>query len=437
MLFSRLYHTLFVLLYLYTLRSLAFPFAPQLDAYNDVFDNPSGPSSCKQKGPLPMPSGAELTSIDMGSNASLAAYWTADEKKDKVTHTIVVIHGARRDADVYWSTINDALQARYGSGNSNVTVVAPIFFSAKLNKKQYTSRQLAWGEVNSWQPGEGSIHPSGVRISSYKAIEILFNHLADKKVYPNMRNVTLVGHSGGAQLVSRVATVVPTLPDLYFRFVVADPSSNPYFTPDRPVVDGAQDPKECSLFNSWRYGFENFTVPEYKKREPLEHFLSYVKRDVVHLNGALDTVANGDQECMAILQGGPLRIVRNLVWWKYLNLLAGTTSKLDLFPGKFSHLPDWSEAAQGEIRSRLSVIPDMEHDNTILSSPQGQSTIFDDDNITTGWLPDKKNAACLRDSLKTDASSGKDSCLNSATSIRSNVAVVAAIVAGIIAFIIM
>ena len=109
MLFSRLYHTLFVLLYLYTLRSLAFPFAPQLDAYNDVFDNPSGPSSCKQKGPLPMPSGAELTSIDMGSNASLAAYWTADEKKDKVTHTIVVIHGARRDADVYWSTINLSL----------------------------------------------------------------------------------------------------------------------------------------------------------------------------------------------------------------------------------------------------------------------------------------------------------------------------------------
>ena len=39
--------------------------------------------------------------------------------------------------------------------------------------------------------------------------------------------------------------------------------------------------------------------------------------------------------------------------------------------------------------------------------------------------------------MKTDASSGKDSCLNSATSIRSNVAVVAAIIAGIIAFIIM
>ena len=56
-----------------------------------------------------------------------------------------------------------------------------------------------------------------------------------------MKNITMIGHGGGAQLINRYAATGkdPQSPKIYIRYVVGDPSSSPYFTEHRPVTGRA------------------------------------------------------------------------------------------------------------------------------------------------------------------------------------------------------
>ena len=117
------------------------------------------------------------------------------------------MHGSDRDGYNYWQTIYNVTQREIKARNRNVDpntiVVAPEFYSAKLNSGQYTKKQLAWGDSNMWMPGEESVHPPGSAVSSYDALTKLLHHFSDKRLYPQMRNITLTGHSGGGQVVNR------------------------------------------------------------------------------------------------------------------------------------------------------------------------------------------------------------------------------------------
>lgn len=84
---------------------------------------------------------------------------------------------------------------------------------------------------------------------------------------------------------------------LHIRYITGDPSSSVYFTEDRPNGTGINK-SDCEWYNTWRYGFTNFTGTLQGKKEPQEYFEEYVKRDLVALVANDDTDANGDQYCM-------------------------------------------------------------------------------------------------------------------------------------------
>ncbi|PWN41843.1 hypothetical protein IE81DRAFT_156142 [Ceraceosorus guamensis] len=305
-----------------------------------------------------------------------------------------MIHGKLRNGGEYWTTMNNVLQsaidANYKGVDENAIVIAPQFYSTKFNEKQYSKNELAWPDVNAWQAGDPASHPDDTQLTSIDALDAIIESLADQDTYPALTNVTVVGHGGGGQLGQRYATIAKNQPsNIHIRYIHGDPSSGVYFTKDRPLTDeSVASIADCPLYNTWRYGFDNFTGTADGLKKPEEYFQQYISRDVVSIVGYQDTTAGGDQYCMALLQGGVARRDRNLAWWQYINTLARTNEDLTGFPGNFSELPDWSNLSQGIIGTKLVVVEDADHDaEKVFESDVGRAALFDVDNLPTGWRP--------------------------------------------------
>lgn len=172
----------------------------------------------------------------------------------------------------------------------------------------------------------------------------------------------------------------------------------------------------CLVFSSHRYGFQNFTGTLSGIRSPQEYFEEYVKRDLVALVANDDTSENGDQYCMAQIQGGVARRDRSLSYWAYVQILAGTGFDLTDWPGVFDLLPNCEFDFEAEITCRKSsdlipilssfslgshlsgnwtnhnlvIVENVGHDAAeVFGSSLGRSALFEADKnkIQPGWRP--------------------------------------------------
>lgn len=347
-------------------------------------------------GRITPPEGAELASIKLNDKdkPKLAVFISDKVEKRRVEHAFIIIHGKLRDGDYYWETMDKvvkrAQEVNYPGATRESVIIAPQLFSTVFNSGQYTARQLAWGDLNAWQAGSVATHPSGTNFSSMDALDALLGDVSDRSKYPNMKNVTIVGHGGGGQLVQRYAAVGKDPPaHISVRYIHGDASSCAYFTTDRPIMkDESTAPSACEFYNTWRYGFDQFPGTIDGRKSPKEYFRQYITRDVISMVGYRDVKSNGDTSCMARAQGGNKRRDRNLVWYRYINTLARTSEDLHGFPGRFGNLPDWSSVSNGSVSLRLSVVEDADHDVAeVLQSKNGLSALFSDGEVYAGWRP--------------------------------------------------
>ncbi|KAJ1018766.1 hypothetical protein NDA13_006453 [Ustilago tritici] len=345
-----------------------------------------------------VPNGASLVSLPITSSASLATYWTANPNNATATIAYIMMHGKLRNGGDYWTIMNEVLQQaaanKHAGAVATSIVTAPQFYSARLNSGQYTSKQLAFADTNVWQAGEAAVRPAGTNVTSLDALDTLLTEFSTTSRYPNMKQITFIGHGGGGQLISRYAVVGAGLPSgskIQLRYVVGDPSSNPYFTLDRPLQDPSVANKaSCPLFNRWRYGFDCFSgTTAAGPLTPQEYFARLASRDVRWVVGYQDTDGDGDNTCMAKLQGGAARRDRNLSWWRYINTLAGTNQDLTGFPGALPGMVSWSNLTKGSLNHRLTVVYDADHSaEKVYTSMEGTSALFDDSaNVQLGWRP--------------------------------------------------
>jgi hypothetical protein len=180
------------------------------------------------------------------------------------------------------------------------------------------------------------------------------------------------------------------------------------------MADGDDLPSKssCEYYNTWRYGFDNFTGTADGKKTPQQYFQQYISRDVISIVGLQDTAANGDTYCMAQMQGGSKRRDRNLSWWQYINTLAGTNEDLTGFPATFNDLPDWSNISGKVIGTQLIVVEDADHDaELVFGSDEGRAALFSMAKMPTGWRPDgwvaKPSFATNKTSSSSSSSSSK------------------------------
>ncbi|UOP12344.1 alpha/beta hydrolase [Pseudomonas palleroniana] len=269
-----------------------------------------------------------------------------------VTRALIIVHGRLRNAQTYLKSGEDA--AAHAGVASHTLVIAPQFLNELDVQRNHLDKQVLRWHGNDWMAGELSTGPG--QLSSYGALDQVIKHLGNRKLFPALKEIVVAGHSGGGQVVQRFALTGHDHPLLQtegisLRYVVANPSSYAYFSPQRPVKF---DVASCPSFNEWKYGMQH--LPAYATGQGAEQLeQAYVSRDITYLLGQQDTDPNHpalDKSCEAETQGA-YRLVRGHNYFDYL------------------------KTRHPQLSHKLVEVPGVGHDgDKMFTSPEGEKVLF-------------------------------------------------------------
>lgn len=327
------------------------------------------------------PSGAFATSFNL-SGGSVPA-WQSKYPTDESTaeQVVIVTHGVARDYGDYFNYLTTAWKAGKKQGlpyaTSKTLRIAPLFAIDSDDTSQFAEDTLKWTDDNGWCIGSGSVSPAGSDMSSLTVYDELVTRFSNKEAYPNMQQITFLGHGCGGIIAQRYAAVgeVPSN-GVAVRFIVGNPSSMVYWTKDRPET---VNKKTCSYYNGWYYGLDDFFIP-YSPWDGVAStgFKRYASRDVRYLVATSDTSANGDQGCEAKALGGTARYKRSLAYFKYLHLLSGDKTSASSYPGNFKSTVSNRASFQGvKVVHTMNEISNVGHDaGSVIASSNAVKAIF-------------------------------------------------------------
>lgn len=280
-----------------------------------------------------------------------------------VRSAVIGIHGSGRNADDYFCSL---LGASTLARNEKVLILTPRFpIAVDSDLTNITSGGIAliWPDTDPsgpWRYGADALNRANV--SSFQVMDDLVRHVLKRIT----RNITIVGHSAGGQFVQRWALMSP-VSDENLRYIVANPSSYAYLSPER-WIDGRfrtpdQSVYKCFDYNQWEWGLDPpYSLPYISRvmeRSTLEKLKDrFFEREVVYLIGSQDKCSglpwcqsHGlETTCHDLLQG-PNRWERHFRYVSHLMELGGA-------PINFT-------------------VPNVGHDHSLMfNSAVGRSVIF-------------------------------------------------------------
>lgn len=214
-------------------------------------------------------------------------------KNPNIERVIITIHGSERNAHTYYNSI-EAMTKKMGLTDKTI-VIAPHFKEAQ---DQLLGYEFYW-TPEGWLSGDPDYRNRGV--SSFEVMDHMIGLLADKNKFPNLKRVTITGHSAGGQLAQRYAagsSIDSKYPHLKFRYIVANPGSYVYLTRNRPVKPAVK----CA-YHDYKYGLDNLNP--YMEQSSVKSIQTrYVAKQVVYFLGEQDIRSDDiDQACPARYQG--------------------------------------------------------------------------------------------------------------------------------------
>ncbi|HEY7842940.1 MAG TPA: alpha/beta hydrolase [Bradyrhizobium sp.] len=294
--------------------------------------------------------------LAVDNKGMLPLYLSSDWSKPQpaITRAVLVLHGRLRNADVYFRSARTAQAAAGDVGKSTIMIVPQFLAEVDIEGWHLPPDTLRW-TLEGWEGGEPALGPTPA--SSFDALDAILARLADRKLFPNLKQVVVAGHSGGGQVVQRYAIATRgeaalKAAQIGVRYVVANPSSYAYFSAERPEPQIAAS---CVGYNNWKYGME--ARPPYVAGSPDELEQRYVARQVIYLLGTKDTNPDHpalDKSCMAEAEG-PYRYARG-------HSYAAVMAKRD----------------SGSPNHRVWDVQGVGHDgDKMLTSPCGLAALFD------------------------------------------------------------
>jgi len=169
-----------------------------------------------------------------------------------ITHAIIVVHGAERDAAV---SFRIAMAASVLHGRPDQTLVIAPRFAARAARG--CEDDLAAAEVNwhcdvqlrDWRMGGSAVSDS--TLASFDVIDQLLTTIEDR--FPNLQRVVVAGHSAGGQFVTNYQMTNPVHTRLRVppTYVAANASAYAYPDQTRPTVT---DLATCPTYADWPFG---------------------------------------------------------------------------------------------------------------------------------------------------------------------------------------
>ncbi len=234
-----------------------------------------------------------------------------------VQRAVIVLHGVRRNADDYYQA-GERLLSAAGLTANDTLLLAPNFLTA-------SDRLALWMHGTESRSGRAGI-------AGFSVLDDLLAYLSDRQHFPALKDILVIGHSAGGQLLQRYTLLGAgdqglDARGINVRYLVSSPSSYLYLDANR-LRDGVFEPlasTECPDYNHYRYGLEQ--APAYFTRQGLDAvqvFRRYAARDVTYMVGQLDDKPDDpvmDHACGAAVQGAT-RLTRQLAYLRYEAFLA-------------------------------------------------------------------------------------------------------------------
>ncbi|MCP4613072.1 MAG: cyanophycinase [Planctomycetes bacterium] len=298
-----------------------------------------------------------------------------DIPNTEIERAVIVHHGASRNPYDYFSYVVNS--ARTVGCEGNTIIIAPhILTESDLATHKLEDDPLLAFFPNGWRGGDNSrstdVHPRAITASNFEFYDEMITQLADRDIFPNLKTMVFTGHSAGGQVANRYAagTKVPDTvlrpAGIHIRFVVANPSTFVYFTPERRIagtLDQFAPPTSGELeealdYNHYKYGLEGLN--EYMSAVGPEQIrLQYQRREVNYLLGDQDLLSNNlDTSDGAMLQGN-YRYERGQIYHNYVRHVFG--------PGT------------GRLHKKVIVNGIGHSGNAMYNSYQGRKVLFDYD----------------------------------------------------------
>lgn len=255
-----------------------------------------------------------------------------NQPQPQVIRAVVMFHGKSRDVDGYYRS---TLQAVQRAGEQSVVtslLIAPQFINEDDASAHHLPDNILRWRQGTWEGGAEALGP--VSVSAYEVIDAIVTHLADSRLYPNLKTIVLAGHSGGGQAIQRYAIVGKAEEvvgsSIHLRYVIANPSSYLYFDDERPQFNGSsfifrtETGSSCHNFDHWRFGplgaNEKYVRKSAKSGwQELEE--AYARKDVVYLLGTADIDPREkdlDVSCAGEMEG-PTRFLRGQAYYDWLH----------------------------------------------------------------------------------------------------------------------
>ncbi|OAF00733.1 hypothetical protein AYJ54_31325 [Bradyrhizobium centrolobii] len=244
--------------------------------------------------------------LGVGGQGALPLYVSGDWSMPlpTISRAVIVLHGRLRNADDYYKSAMTAQAAAGDAGKTAIMIVPQFLSQVDIDAHKLPEDTLRWS-LEGWEGGEAALAPKPV--SSFEALDAVLAKLSDRRIFPNLKQVVVAGHSGGGQVAQRYAIAgkgeaALSRQHIDVRYVVANPSSYAYFSAERPVPDVAAS---CPGYNNWKYGMDE-RPPYLADATPAALEQRYVEREVIYLLGTLDTNPEHpalDKSCMAKAQG--------------------------------------------------------------------------------------------------------------------------------------
>jgi hypothetical protein len=300
----------------------------------------------------------ERYSISAGGSTFQLPYCTnqsLSSRDESVHRLVVVIHGTNRNASDYEGWMETAAK---DAGVTDALIVAPQFLDSSDGP---SSLDLRWTSEGWKQGDESQTSPS---VSSFAAVDQMIRGILASGEFPNLADIVVAGHSAGGQFAERYAASnrIDGTVGLPMRYVVANPSSYLYLSPERPV-SGSTDQfatpssSSCSGYDAYKYGLNGLSP--YLAAVGADGIRAqFESRHVAYLLGSSDTDPNEsslDKSCQAEMQGS-YRLARGQAFYNYLGHVYGS--------GVYT--------TQSE-----TIVQGVAHDaNGMFCSPEGQRVLF-------------------------------------------------------------